>query len=77
MPELPEIETVCRQLRTVILGAEITRTRILDPKLAGVKGLTGRKVEDITRQGKALAMSLTGGRYRYLSFAYDRKISVA
>ena len=61
MPELPEIETVCRQLRTVILDAEITRTRILDPKLRGIGGLTGRKVEGITRQGKAVALALRGG----------------
>ncbi|OGP94920.1 MAG: DNA-formamidopyrimidine glycosylase [Deltaproteobacteria bacterium RBG_16_54_18] len=61
MPELPEIETVCRQLRDVILGAEITRTRVLDPKLRGSGGLTGRKVEGITRQGKAVALVLEGG----------------
>jgi formamidopyrimidine-DNA glycosylase len=61
VPELPEIETLCCQLRSVILGAEIMRTRILDPKLAGVRGLTGRKIEDITRQGKAVVITLTGG----------------
>jgi formamidopyrimidine-DNA glycosylase len=61
LPELPEIETVCRQLRSLILGAEIRRTRILDHKLAGVHGIAGKKVEDVTRRGKAVVMTLTGG----------------
>jgi formamidopyrimidine-DNA glycosylase len=61
MPELPEVETLCRQLRTVVVGATIRQTRVIDPKLRGVRGVKGRKVKGFARHGKALAMTLTGG----------------
>ncbi len=61
MPELPEVETICRQLRQVILGAEISGIHVLDPKLRGIGGFEGRKVLGVYRHGKALEMELEGG----------------
>jgi formamidopyrimidine-DNA glycosylase len=61
MPELPEIETLCRQLRQIIVGTEITKTRIIDTKLGTIKGLTGKMVRGIRRHGKVLAIELEGG----------------
>jgi formamidopyrimidine-DNA glycosylase len=61
MPELPEIETLCRQLRQVIVGAEITKTRIIDTKLGTIKGLAGKMVSAIRRRGKALAIEVEEG----------------
>ena len=58
MPELPEVETLCRQLRRVIQDREIISTEILDPRLGTVDGLTGRKISAITRQGKAVEIRL-------------------
>ena len=58
MPELPEIETLCRQLRQVIVGAEISKTRTVDHKLGTIKGLKGKQVSAILRHGKFLAMEL-------------------
>jgi formamidopyrimidine-DNA glycosylase len=58
MPELPEVETLCRQLRKVIVGAEICKTRTIDPKLGIIRGLKGKQVCTIHRHGKALAIEL-------------------
>ena len=60
MPELPEVEALCRQLRPVIVGAQITETRIIDPKLGTIEGLEGQIVRGIRRHGKTLAIELDG-----------------
>jgi len=58
MPELPEVETLCRQLRRVIQDKEIISVEILDHRLGTVDGLTGRKITAVTRQGKAVEIKL-------------------
>jgi formamidopyrimidine-DNA glycosylase len=58
MPELPEVETLCRQLRQVIVGARIVNTRIIDAKLGTIEGLAGRSVTAIRRNGKTLSIEL-------------------
>ena len=58
MPELPEVETLCRQLRRTIVDREILSMEILDPRLGAVDGLTGRKITAVTRQGKAVEIKL-------------------
>ena len=60
MPELPEIETLCRQLRRVIVGAAISQTQIIDQKLGTLEGLEGKQVYAIHRHGKALSIELQG-----------------
>ena len=60
MPELPEVETLCRQLRQVIMGAEITKVRIIDAKLGTIEGIEGKQVCGVNRYGKALAIELEG-----------------
>ncbi|MCB0343457.1 MAG: hypothetical protein KDD59_14580, partial [Bdellovibrionales bacterium] len=35
MPELPEVETVCRQLDHLLRGQEIRSSHVIDPKLLG------------------------------------------
>ena len=60
MPELPEVETLCRQLHQVIAGAPIAEIRVIDPKLGTIQGLEGKKVRGIRRLGKALAIELEG-----------------
>jgi len=42
MPELPEVETLCRQLNTVLPGERILRIEVLDPRLGNIE----RKKED-------------------------------
>jgi len=58
MPELPEVETLCRQLRRVIVDREILSVEILDHRLGAVDGLVGRKITAVTRQGKAVEIKL-------------------
>ena len=70
MPELPEVETVVRDLRPLITGATIVdattlwaRTlRGIDPE-AFAAGVAGRRIEGVTRRGKQLVVSLDGGSF--------------
>jgi formamidopyrimidine-DNA glycosylase len=76
MPELPEVETVARDLRRrllpddggagpVITGARVAWTRTLrdeDPD-AFVRGVTGRRIEAIGRRGKQVVVDLSGGAF--------------
>ncbi|MDA8125079.1 MAG: bifunctional DNA-formamidopyrimidine glycosylase/DNA-(apurinic or apyrimidinic site) lyase [Deltaproteobacteria bacterium] len=52
MPELPEVETLCRQLNTLLPGQQILAIEILDPRLGTAAGLAGRTIEAVSRQGK-------------------------
>ncbi len=36
MPELPEVETLCRQLNTVLPGEKIIQIEVLDPRLGNI-----------------------------------------
>ena len=61
MPELPEVETLCRQLKTILPGEEILRIEILDARLGKIEGLVGRQVEAVKRRGKFLQICISGG----------------
>jgi formamidopyrimidine-DNA glycosylase len=64
MPELPEVETVRRDLTDRILGREIAKVKVIDPLVvigdpkAFARGLKGRRIESIGRRGKALIFAL-------------------
>ncbi len=63
MPELPEVETVCRSLRP-ILGRRIERVQVWEPRLRrGMQAdfaqrLAGRRIEAVQRRGKYLLFTL-------------------
>jgi len=67
MPELPEVETVVRSLRPVIIGrrilnAEFRQLRVLrGSPLATTKALVGRRIEGVQRFGKFIAIRLDRG----------------
>jgi formamidopyrimidine-DNA glycosylase len=70
MPELPEVETIRRQLAPHLTGRTIARAQILDPRWtrpdspAGIEAeLTGAVVERLARAGKYLVWELAGERY--------------
>ncbi len=70
MPELPEVETIRRQLAPHLEGRAIVRAEILDarwtrPEAPAVisAGLHGAVVERVGRSGKYLVWSLSGERY--------------
>lgn len=58
MPELPEVETLSRQLQKKICGCEILSSKVYDDKLTGIKNIKGRKVLAVGRKGKTIMISL-------------------
>lgn len=70
MPELPEVEVVCRSLSQVLLGRKICAVEIALPKLLKEPAedvsyfenhLVGQKVVDIGRRGKYILIFLDKG----------------
>jgi formamidopyrimidine-DNA glycosylase len=69
MPELPEVETVCRQLEPELEGRRIERLEVLDarwcrpmaPK-ALERAVEGATIEGLGRRGKYLLLALQGAR---------------
>ena len=69
MPELPEVETICRELRGTIEGKTITRCDIFRPDYlrGGDAGLfidkvVGNRIEKIIRRGKYIVWELKGAK---------------
>ncbi len=58
MPELPEVETLCRQLKKKICGKKILSAEVFDVKLTNIKDVKGRKVIAVERKGKMIAIFL-------------------
>ena len=69
MPELPEVETVRRQLEPELVGKRIESAIVLDERLtrpeppaALERAVAGREVTAVARRGKYLLLGLEGGR---------------
>src|SRR5215208_3140114 len=69
MPELPEVETVRRQLEPELVGKRIDAASVLDERLtrpepprALERAVAGRQVTAVARRGKYLLIGLEGGR---------------
>jgi formamidopyrimidine-DNA glycosylase len=67
MPELPEVETVARDLRPRIVGATITGARVswsrtvrTDTPEAFAEAIAGRTVEGVGRRAKLVVVDLSG-----------------
>jgi formamidopyrimidine-DNA glycosylase len=70
MPELPEVETVARQLEPLLSGRRLRRARLLDRRLGTppVASLVGHQVERVFRLGKQVAFELSRrGRPRFMA----------
>lgn len=68
MPELPEVETVRRQLEPEIVGRRIESVEILDPRWSRpdppallAERLSGRTIESVGRRGKYILVGLDDG----------------
>lgn len=68
MPELPEVETIRRQLADRIVERTIRRLTILDPKFPSPAGpdelierVVGRRITAVDRRGKYLLLALSSG----------------
>jgi len=67
MPELPEVETIRRQLAPLVEGRRLTSIEILDPRWSRPlapyeleQALAGRRIERLGRRGKYLLWSFEG-----------------
>ncbi len=65
MPELPEVETIRRQLAPIVEGRTLARVEVLDPRWSRPlhpqelsDALTGRRVQRLGRRGKYLLWEL-------------------
>jgi formamidopyrimidine-DNA glycosylase len=65
MPELPEVETIRRQLAPHVEGRVVERLEILDPRFCAplaphevIDAVQGRRVEQLGRRGKYFVMEL-------------------
>ena len=52
MPELPEVETLCRQLNKILPGEEILAVEAFDPRLGNVPPLAGNRIVSVQPPGK-------------------------
>jgi formamidopyrimidine-DNA glycosylase len=69
VPELPEVETVCRQLEPELEGRRIEELEVYDPRWSRPvapeqlgEAVSGRTIEGLGRRGKYLLLELSGGR---------------
>jgi formamidopyrimidine-DNA glycosylase len=69
MPELPEVETVCRQLEPELEGRRIERLEVYDERWSRPaapeqleEAVSGRTIESLGRRGKHLLLGLDDGR---------------
>src|SRR5882762_10191161 len=67
MPELPEVETIRRQLDPELRGRRIERLEVLDDRWTRPvdpreveRGVSGREIVSLGRRGKYLLMELEG-----------------
>lgn len=69
MPELPEVETIKRELETAVLGKKITEVCVHNPKVIREpsvekfkKGIKGASIKNILRKAKVLILELSNGK---------------
>ncbi len=70
MPELPEVETIKRDLQKVILGKKITGVRVHNPAVIRqpsaaefIRSLEGATIKSILRRAKLLIFELSNGKF--------------
>ncbi|NMB84392.1 bifunctional DNA-formamidopyrimidine glycosylase/DNA-(apurinic or apyrimidinic site) lyase [Candidatus Roizmanbacteria bacterium] len=65
MPELPEVESIRRHLKPLIIGKTITSIRILEKKqfFGNPKSIIGQKITALERKGKVMSFKTENGLY--------------
>ncbi len=81
MPELPEVETIARQLRGLVVDRTISEfesrwVRLTEPEPAEVIGarLRGRRISNVRRRGKFVVFDLDGGEALVVSLRMTGKL---
>jgi len=84
VPELPEVETIRRQLEPVVVGRKIDAARVLDerwtrpePPRALEAEVKGRRIEDVRRRGKYLIVDLEGDRHLVMHLRMTGNLLIA
>jgi formamidopyrimidine-DNA glycosylase len=82
MPELPEVETIVRGLQRPLVGRTFTGVTVLWPNAVKTpipeltSRLPGQRIESLTRRGKYLQFSLSGGDTLFLHLKMSGELSV-
>ena len=81
MPELPEVETIARQLRGLVVGRTVSGFRanwhrLTEPEPAALVAarLDGRRIEAVRRRGKLVVLELDGGEALVVSLRMTGKL---
>jgi formamidopyrimidine-DNA glycosylase len=84
VPELPEVETIRRQLEPVVVGRTIDGARVLDerwtrpePPRALEAEVKGRRIEAVRRRGKYLIVDLEGDRHLVMHLRMTGNLLIA
>jgi len=86
VPELPEVETIVRELRPHVVGATILDAsvdwaRILAHPAEDVegfrRGVQGRRIEDLWRRGKFIVFALSGGCYLTIHLRMSGRLTLS
>jgi formamidopyrimidine-DNA glycosylase len=84
VPELPEVETIRRQLEPVVVGRRIDEARVLDqrwtrpePPRAVEAEVKGRRIEGVRRRGKYLIVDLEGDRHLVMHLRMTGNLLIA
>jgi len=76
MPELPEVETIRRQLEKAVVGKKINRVEILEPKMfiGDPKVITGTKIAGVGREAKILQILFANGNALLIHFKLNGQL---
>jgi formamidopyrimidine-DNA glycosylase len=86
VPELPEVETIVRELRPHVVGATILDAsvdwaRILAHPAEDIEafrcGVQGQRIEDVWRRGKFIVFTLSGGAYLTIHLRMSGRLTLA
>ncbi|MDR2338164.1 MAG: bifunctional DNA-formamidopyrimidine glycosylase/DNA-(apurinic or apyrimidinic site) lyase [Deltaproteobacteria bacterium] len=76
MPELPEVETIARQLKKSIQQSKILKIEILDPKIKlRWQVLKAKNIVDIFRLGKQIFFKVELAKTQYLYLAFHLRMT--
>ena len=68
MPELPEVETVARQLSPLLKGETLRAVKVIDPKLkSNFSSLKNSEIISVRRLGKQVVISCRGAKQSFLA----------
>jgi len=83
VPELPEVETVVRGLRSRVVGRTVEEVEIHDPELPRnvepeklIEELEGKSISDVRRRGKYILLEIAGSKFVTIHLRMTGKLLV-